>query len=169
MKEDSQVTAVMKAKEATLTNDVRWQAVMSRDEEFDGRFVFAVSSTHIYCKPSCPSRRPQRDRVTFFSLPREAEAAGFRACLRCRPSQLVDPQIKLVQQVCRYLESSDSESTKLSDLAKRFGVSPFHLQRTFKSIVGLTPRQFVTARRFVTFKSRVREGQTVTNAMYDAG
>ena len=148
-----------------------WQAVVARDQRYDGQFVFAVSSTHIYCRPSCPSRRPNRERVRFFSLPEAAEQAGFRACLRCEPknARVLDPQIEMVQTVCRYLDSTDSESAKLSDLAMKTGVSAFHLQRTFKNIMGISPRQYLAAKRFGNFKTLIREGESVTNALYDSG
>jgi AraC family transcriptional regulator of adaptative response/methylated-DNA-[protein]-cysteine methyltransferase len=148
-----------------------WQAVLARDARYDGQFVFAVSSTHVYCRPSCPSRRPHRERVTFFSLPEAAEQGGFRACLRCQPkrARVLDPQIEMVQTVCRYLDSTESDAVKLADLASKTGVSVFHLQRTFKSIMGISPRQYLAARRFGKFKSRVKEGESVTNALYDSG
>ena len=151
--------------------DERWQAVLSRDARYDGQFVFAVSSTHIYCRPSCPSRRPHRDRVRFFSIPEAAEQAGFRACLRCEPkrARVLDPQIEMVQNVCRYLDATDSDEVKLSDMAMKAGVSIFHLQRTFKNIIGVSPRQYLAGRRFGNFKSRVRKGSSVTNALYDSG
>lgn len=168
-----QVKAAMKVEtgDLRLTDDECWQAVLSKDASLDGQFVFAVASTRIYCRPSCPSRRPRRDRVTFFATPQVAESEGFRACLRCRPNQLriTYPQLDMVQQVCSYLQSDGDEPTKLSDLAKRFGVSPFHLQRTFKSVLGISPRQYAAAHRFGSFKSRVRSGETVTTAMYDSG
>jgi AraC family transcriptional regulator, regulatory protein of adaptative response / methylated-DNA-[protein]-cysteine methyltransferase len=152
-------------------DDELWRAVVAKDSRYDGRFVFAVSSTHIYCRPSCPSRRPHRERVSFFSLPEAAERAGFRACLRCQPkrARVLDPQIELVQKICRYLDSSESDALKLSDLAAQTGISVFHLQRTFKSIMGISPRQYLAAKRFRNFKSRVREGESVTQALYDAG
>jgi len=109
--------------------------------------------------------------VNFFPLPEAAEQAGFRACLRCQPkrARVVDAQIDLVQRACRFLNSSDSETVKLADLARHVGVSTFHLQRTFKSIMGISPRQYLAAQRFANFKTRVKEGETVTNALYDAG
>jgi AraC family transcriptional regulator of adaptative response/methylated-DNA-[protein]-cysteine methyltransferase len=153
-------------------NDQLWQAVVTRDARFDGQFVFAVSSTKIYCRPSCPSRRPNRTRVSFFNKPELAERAGYRACLRCKPQQLgaIDPQLQLVQRACRLLDEADEgETLKLAELAARVGVSSFHLQRTFKRVMGISPRQYVTARRFGNFKQLVREGESVTNALYDSG
>src|SRR5215207_1433924 len=106
-----------------------WQAVVSKDARFDGQFVFAVSSTGIYCRPSCPSRRAHRERVKFFDLPEGAEQAGFRACLRCQPqrARILNPQMDLVQRVCRSLNSTESEKVQLAELAAHAGVSAFHL------------------------------------------
>jgi AraC family transcriptional regulator of adaptative response/methylated-DNA-[protein]-cysteine methyltransferase len=153
-------------------NDRLWQAVIARDARFDGQFVFAVSSTKIYCRPSCPSRRPQRERVSFFNKPEAAEEAGFRACLRCQPrsDRVVDPQLELVQRACRLLDDAgEGDRVKLAELAGRLGISAFYLQRTFKRVMGISPRQYVTARRFGNFKQLVREGESVTNALYDSG
>lgn len=166
------MTLTMKAPiDDQIRNEQHWQAVVSKDPRFDGQFVFAVTTTGVYCRPSCGSRRPLRKHVVFFFLPQEAESAGFRACLRCRPKQVNarTPQIEMVQEVCRYLDSAGAEGARLSDLAQRVGVSAFHLQRTFKSIMGITPRQYAAGRRFGSFKTRVRAGETVTNAMYDSG
>jgi AraC family transcriptional regulator of adaptative response/methylated-DNA-[protein]-cysteine methyltransferase len=160
------------AKLQVMSDEQLWQAVMSKDASFDGQFVFAVSSTKVYCRPSCPSRRPRRERVSFFARPAVAEAAGFRACLRCQPqsSRVVDPQLELVQRVCQLLDAaSEGETIKLSELAARVGVSAFHLQRTFKRVMGISPRQYATARRFGNFKQLVRDGESVTSALYDSG
>ena len=152
-------------------SDELWQAVIAKDARYDGQFVFAVSSTHIYCRPSCPSRRPHRERVSFYSLPEAAEQAGFRACLRCHPkrARILDPQIALVQSVCRQLDHAEAENVTLGALAEEMGVSVFHLQRTFKSVMGISPRQYLMSKRFGDFKSRVRKGDSVTSALYDAG
>ena len=153
------------------TDEKMWQAVAAKDSRFDGQFVFAVTSTKIYCRPSCPSRRPRRERVQFFDVPDAAEQAGFRACLRCEPrhTRVLDPKTALVQRVCRFLDASQTETVKLADLAAHAGVSAFHLQRTFKRIMGISPRQYLTARRFGNFKTLVREGEPVTQALYDSG
>ena len=120
------------------SHESEWQAVLTKDCRFDGQFVFAVSSTGIYCRPSCPSRRPHRDRVSFFPLPEAAEQAGFRACLRCHPRdvRVVDPQVEMTREVCRLIEESDGEPVTLAALSAKTGVSSFHLQRTFKSVMG---------------------------------
>jgi AraC family transcriptional regulator, regulatory protein of adaptative response / methylated-DNA-[protein]-cysteine methyltransferase len=154
-----------------MNDNQLWQAVLAKDARFDGQFVFAVSSTGIYCRPSCPSRRAQRDRVKFFDLPEAAEQAGFRACLRCEPrrARVLDPQTELVQLVCRLVDSSDSETLKLAELAAHAGVSVFHLQRTFKRVMGISPRQYLAARRIGNFKELVRKGDSVTSALYESG
>lgn len=148
-----------------------WNALMAKDAQFDGRFVFAVRSTKIYCRPSCPSRRPRRDRVSFFPLPQAAEHAGFRACRRCHPQQArpVDPHIEMVQRACRLIEEEEDGTMNLETLGSRLGLSSFHLQRTFKNIMGITPREYAEACRTNRFKTKVRSGETVTTAMYDAG
>ena len=154
-----------------LKDDQLWQAVMAKDARFDRQFVFAVSSTGVYCRPSCPSRRAHRERVKFFELPEAAEQAGFRACLRCQPrrARILDPQIELVQRVCRLLNANESESLKLPELASHAGVSQFHLQRTFKRVMGISPRQYLAARKIDNFKTLVRKGETVTNSLYESG
>ncbi len=148
-----------------------WDAVAARDSRFDGRFVFAVSSTKIYCRPSCPARRPRRDRVSFFLLPEAAEQAGFRACLRCHPRKVrvADPQVEMTQQVCRLIENNQGEALTLAALSEQVGVSSFHLQRTFKNIMGITPSQYAEASRISRFKQGVRAGDGITSAIYDAG
>jgi len=152
-------------------HDTFWDVVLARDSRFDGRFVFAVHSTKIFCRPSCPARRPRRDRVAFFPLPEAAAQAGFRACKRCLPQQasVVDPQVGMVQRVCRLLERNPDETLSLENLGNDVGLSPFHVQRTFKNLMGITPREYAEAIRTDRFKSRVRGGASVTNSMYDAG
>jgi AraC family transcriptional regulator of adaptative response/methylated-DNA-[protein]-cysteine methyltransferase len=155
-----------------MNEEELWRAVLAKDSQSDGEFVFAVSSTKIYCRPSCPSRRPRRDRVTFFNLPEAAEASGFRACLRCHPKDnaTTNPQVEMVRRACALIEELQKEgSVDLTTLGTRLGVSSFHLQRTFKSIMGVTPRQYAEARRISGFKASVREGDSITAAMYDAG
>lgn len=153
------------------TDTGRWDAVAARDAAHDGSFVFAVTSTGIYCRPSCPSRRPRRDRVRFFTLPEQAREAGFRACRRCHPDTVaVAPEIALVRRVCDALSGDDPEGeTTLAALGESLGVSPFHLQRTFKRVMGITPRQYADATRVRRFKAGLRAGDGVTDALYDAG
>src|SRR5690349_4831794 len=130
-----------------------WQAVAARDARFDGSFVYAVRSTGIYCRPSCPSRRPRRPHVAFFPLPEAAERAGFRSCLRCRPRtvRLRDPQAERVQKVCRYIAEHLEEPLTLARLGRFAGSAPHHLQRTFKHLMGITPRAYADALRLGVF------------------
>lgn len=145
----------------------KWQQVMSRDARQDGRFVFAVRTTGVYCRPSCPSRRPRRDSVEFFTNPNDAERAGYRACLRCKPTE-VSSQAQYIMRARQLLDSADGVMT-LADLSKRVGLSPFHLQRLFKRATGLSPRDYQSARRMQQVKSGLRHGNDVTTALYDAG
>ena len=147
-----------------------WQAVTERDSQFDGLFVTAVLTTGIYCRPSCPARHPKRHNVTFYADPGEAEHRGFRACKRCKPQEVrVDSQLVLVRQVCEILDESDVEQVTLEQLGDRLGVSPHHLQRTFKRIMGISPRQYGEARRVDRVKQNLRGGSDVTTALYEAG
>lgn len=152
-------------------DESHWQAVITKDARFDGQFVFAVSSTGIYCRPSCGSRRPRREHVSFFQLPAQAEQAGFRACRRCHPraARLVDPQVKMAERVCRLIEEAEGESVTLAALSEQLGVSSFHLQRTFKNVMGISPRHYAETWRVNKFKQGVRKGEAVTSAIYDAG
>lgn len=167
MTQDKQALAEM----LEIDVEIRWQAVQARDAKFNGIFVYGVSSTRIYCKPSCPSRKPRREHVSFFASPGEAEAAGFRACRRCNPQDVAsrDAQTEMVIRACRLIEEGRDDSLPLKELGTRLGVSPHHLQRTFKRITGVTPRQYAAAHRLEQFKTHIRKGEAVTNAMYDAG
>jgi AraC family transcriptional regulator of adaptative response/methylated-DNA-[protein]-cysteine methyltransferase len=150
--------------------DRRWQAVLGRDSSLDGAFVFGVSSTGIFCRPSCPAKRPRRENVSFFDHALEAEQAGYRACLRCRP-QAVDgnPQSTMVRAMCRYIERHIEDRLTLSLLAKEFRRSPFHLQRTFKAMLGVSPRAYIDACRLRQVKQNLQAGHSVTAALYAAG
>ena len=140
---------------------------MARDARQDGRFVFAVRTTGVYCRPSCPSRRPRRDSVEFFADPREAERAGYRACLRCKPTE-ISAQAQYVLRARQLLDNAEGVVT-LAQLSKRVGLSPFHLQRLFKRATGLSPREYQSARRMQHVKTELRKGEDVTTALYDAG
>ncbi|HTZ96864.1 MAG TPA: bifunctional DNA-binding transcriptional regulator/O6-methylguanine-DNA methyltransferase Ada [Terriglobales bacterium] len=146
-----------------------WDAVQARDARQDGKFVFAVSSTGVYCRPSCPSRRPRRENVSFFLQPAEAELAGFRACLRCRPKSAANSQSSTIKAICRYIEQHLDEPLTLSRLGREFHQSPFHLQRSFKAVLGITPKAYADSCRMNQLKSHLRAGHSVTRALYDAG
>ena len=152
------------------TAALRWEQVLGRDRRGDGTFVYAVSSTGIYCRPSCASRRPRRDRVVFFDTPAEAAEAGYRACRRCHPDEVTapDPWVDKVRRACVYLANVDGH-VSLAKLATRLGGSPYHLQRSFKRVVGVSPREYADACRLQKMKRGLRAGARVTDAMLDAG
>jgi AraC family transcriptional regulator, regulatory protein of adaptative response / methylated-DNA-[protein]-cysteine methyltransferase len=155
---------------ASSADDQRWGAIVTRDSAHNGEFVFAVSTTGVYCRPSCPARRPRRENVQFFSHPQQAEQAGYRACLRCRPKSLSgDPQSDGVKEICRYIEQHLDEPITLHGLGKAFHQSPFHLQRRFKAALGITPREYADSCRLRLLKRNLQAGDNVTRAMYDAG
>ena len=150
-----------------------WQQVLERDARADGQFFYAVKSTRIYCKPSCPSRRPMRKNVTFFATTEAARAAGYRACLRCEPDRTAprpDPQAEAIAQVAEYLKTQGGERTRLKDLAKVTGVGKFTILRGFKRVLGVTPGEYGRAQKVAAFKTKVREPKvSVTEAIYEAG
>ncbi|HLW36829.1 MAG TPA: bifunctional DNA-binding transcriptional regulator/O6-methylguanine-DNA methyltransferase Ada [Candidatus Eremiobacteraceae bacterium] len=152
-----------------VETDARWQAFMARDKNADGRFVVGVHSTKIYCRPSCPARHPKPQNVTFFPSAGEARARGYRACLRCQPDQPAAKSRELVQRVCRYIDEHDEATPDLRTLGRHAGVSPSHLQRVFKALIGITPKEYSVARRMQRLKQRLKKGEAVTSALYAAG
>ncbi len=151
---------------------IYWNAVLERDAAYDGQFVFAVRTTGVYCRPTCPSRRPFRENVEFFQSCAAAQVAGYRACRRCHPDATAqaEPQLPLIVAVCRYLEAEHDSIPTLAALGARFAVSPYHLQRTFKRIVGVSPRQYADAYRQQRLKAFLKaDDHTVTDALYAAG
>lgn len=151
----------------TPQDEARWQAVLSRDGSQDGQFYYGVRSTGIYCRPSCPSRRPRRENVRFFDDPGGAQAAGFRPCLRCKPGE-VAPRHRAVLHVQHLLDTVEP-TPSLAQLAGAVGLSPFHLQRVFKAGTGVSPKQYALARRGERVRRELREGASVTAALYGAG
>jgi AraC family transcriptional regulator of adaptative response/methylated-DNA-[protein]-cysteine methyltransferase len=156
-------------KRMPASDDQAWQAVADRDRTLDGAFVYAVRTTGIYCRPSCPARRPRRKNVVFFAVAAEAERAGFRACARCGPRSPLDASEETVRRALAYLDGRLDERVTLRELAAHVGRSPFHLQRTFSRLMGLSPRAYQDARRLAGFKARVRDGGSVAQATYQAG
>jgi len=160
---------------ATLSDRVdavdAWTAVVGRDRRFDGRFVYAVRTTGVYCRPSCPSRRPAAANVVFFDDPSGAERAGFRACKRCRPRAAgeLGGTAAAVRRTAAFIDAHVDERMTLSRLAREAGMSPFHLQRVFRRELGVTPREYQQARRLDRLRSQLRRGETVSRATYDAG
>jgi AraC family transcriptional regulator of adaptative response/methylated-DNA-[protein]-cysteine methyltransferase len=147
-----------------------WDAVASRDRNMDGVFVYAVLTTGVYCRPSCPSRRPKPQNVVFFLSREAAQHAGFRACKRCKPdAPASNPNTDLVEKVCRYIDAHPDGPATLEALSRAIGLSTFHLQRTFKVLTGITPRAYADARRLQALKAGLRDGHSVTRSLYDAG
>ncbi len=148
-----------------------WQQVLARDARADGQFVYAVKSTGIYCRPSCPSRRPERKNVSFFPSPAQAEAAGFRACLRCEPSRITpkaDPQAAAVGRAAELL--AEGKRASLEDLAAAAGLGKFALQRGFKRVLGVTPGEFAREARKKRLHTELKKPERkVTDAIYEAG
>ena len=150
-------------------SEIRWNAVEGRDAAQDGEFVYGVTTTGVYCKPSCSSRQPLRTNVRFFATPDEAEAAGFRSCLRCRPREASHASDVSVERARDFLDQHADRAVSLHELARHVKLSPSHLQRSFKRATGLSPKQYQDARRVKEFKSRLRAGDTVSRATYEAG
>lgn len=155
----------------TTQNDPRWQAVVARDGSQDGKFVYSVQSTGVYCRPSCAARLAKPENVRFHATCEAAERAGFRPCKRCKPNQpsLSQQHAETIAQICRYLENTDA-TPSLAELSCQAGLSPHHFHRTFKAITGVTPRAYAQAHR----ASRMQQALTqtdasVTSAIHDAG
>ena len=154
------------------TDTVRWDAVTARDPRAEGAFLYAVRTTGVYCRPTCHSRLPRRENVSFYTSPADAERAGFRACKRCAPQDELPATLHAdaIARACRRIEQSDTPPA-LAELAAEAGLSPFHFQRVFKRIAGLSPKQYAIAHR----ERRLRDTLeavgpvTVTTAVYDAG
>jgi AraC family transcriptional regulator of adaptative response/methylated-DNA-[protein]-cysteine methyltransferase len=155
---------------AYTTDDQRWAAVCAREHAADGAFYYSVRSTGVYCRPSCPSRTPRRANVAFHASCLDAEAAGFRPCLRCRPTEppLVERQAEAVARACRLIEASD-EAPDLASLAEACGMSRFYFHRIFKAHTGITPKAYASARRAGRVQRTLALAPTVTEAVFDAG
>jgi AraC family transcriptional regulator, regulatory protein of adaptative response / methylated-DNA-[protein]-cysteine methyltransferase len=151
--------------------DLLWEACLRRDAAYDGRFVIGVRTTGIYCRPSCPARKPLRKNIEFFSAPHLAREAGFRACKRCHPDRvaMLDAAAERVLSICHYIRSTRLEQLTLARLGKRFSLSPAHLQRVFKQYVGISPLEYLEACRMDQLKLALRGGVSVTDAIYEAG
>ncbi len=153
-------------------NSREWQAIVERDARFDGVVYYGVHTTGIYCKPTCAARKPRPENVQLFFAAAEAERAGFRACKRCRPEMVGagDAQLELVRTVCRYIEKNIDGSLSLRELGSKTALNPTHLQKVFKKVTGISPRQYIDARRLAAFKVELRvKGRDVTDATYEVG
>lgn len=156
--------------DATATDDARWAAVLRRDRAMDGTFVLAVKTTGIYCRPICSARQPLRKNVRFFADPAEAEAAGFRACKRCRPNAASPEQANadLIARAIRIISSADT-APQLDTISSQLGLSPFHFHRIFRAATGITPKAYFNAGRARRLRDQIDQGETVTSAIYGAG
>ena len=152
---------------AAIDDETAWAAFEARDRQFDGRVIGAVLTTGIYCKPSCPARRPKRENVRFFPDATSAKAAGFRACMRCLPDD-VGRDRQAVDRALRLIVDADEPPT-LDALAEAVDYSPSHFQRVFKREVGVSPAAYARARRARRVEAAVRDAPRLTDAIYDAG
>jgi AraC family transcriptional regulator of adaptative response/methylated-DNA-[protein]-cysteine methyltransferase len=153
---------------AFSSDESRWQAVVDRDSHADGAFFFAVRTTGVFCRPSCASRAPRRENVEFFSTTSAAERAGYRPCKRCQPTSL-PRELAIVERACKALDAEPQQRMTLAQLSDAVHVSPFHLQRLFTRVVGVSPRQYQAARRAEALRSGLQRGENVTRATHDAG
>ncbi|MBI2648546.1 MAG: bifunctional DNA-binding transcriptional regulator/O6-methylguanine-DNA methyltransferase Ada [Thaumarchaeota archaeon] len=156
---------------AQISAEELWCAVKTRDGSYNGRFVFGALSTKIYCRPSCPSKRPSREGVVFFAGPRAAEVAGFRACLRCRPRDEAAPPSnrRIVEAACAFIERNLDGKVTLRVIGEHVAISPFYLQRIFKRIVGITPRQYAEKAKLDRAKLLLKRGESVRRSTYASG
>jgi AraC family transcriptional regulator, regulatory protein of adaptative response / methylated-DNA-[protein]-cysteine methyltransferase len=153
-----------------MDDDARWEGVLRKDTSLDGAYLFAVKTTRIYCRPSCPSRIPKRINVSFYNMAEDARKDGYRACLRCAPDGLSkrEQQTQAILHACRIIESSD-ERISLGVLAEHVGLSPHHFHRVFKEVTGVTPRDYHKARQIAQIGRSIKTNHSVTEAIYDAG
>jgi AraC family transcriptional regulator of adaptative response/methylated-DNA-[protein]-cysteine methyltransferase len=151
------------------TTDLRWRALASRDLTADGTFVYGVTSTGVYCRPSCPSRKPRPGGVLYFSGPAEAERAGYRACRRCRPQDPASPLVMKVRRARQWVDEHPGATPSLKRLARVAGTSPWHLQRSFTRLYGVSPREYAAARRVGRLKRELRAETRLAEVGYEAG
>jgi len=162
-------SALTQATPAAFTDDNdRWTAVLKRDMSADGAFFYGVRTTGVFCRPSCASRLPRRENVDFFVSVDEARAAGYRECKRCQPGGL-PRELEIVNRACAALDADPQQRLTLAQLSDAVHVSPFHLQRLFKRVVGVSPRQYQAAQRGAALRDALQRGADVTRATVDAG
>ncbi|MEH2321384.1 bifunctional DNA-binding transcriptional regulator/O6-methylguanine-DNA methyltransferase Ada [Nostoc sp.] len=161
----------MQLQQTQLLEETLWQAVLNRDSTIDGKLFYGVRSTGVYCRPICPSRRPNRHQVCFFQSAQEAEIAGFRPCKRCQPQSetVPNPGKAKVLAICRYIEAQGDRIPTLAELCSQVGMSPSYLQRIFKQIIGVSPFQYADALRSQRLKQRLQSGEEIAHAVYDTG
>jgi AraC family transcriptional regulator of adaptative response/methylated-DNA-[protein]-cysteine methyltransferase len=158
------------AESLKAAKEARWAALVARNPEADGTFFYAVRTTGVYCRPSCGARTPNRENVDFFPTAAAAKEAGFRPCRRCRPDRppLAGRHIAIVAELCRLIENAD-RIPSLGVLARHAGMSPSHLHRLFKAVVGVTPRAYANAKRRQRVRAEMVRRPTVTEAIFAAG
>ena len=153
---------------AWSTDAERWDALTQRDPHADGAFFYGVKTTGVFCRPSCASRQPRRENVDFFATADAARAAGYRECKRCQPGGL-PRELEIVNRACAALDADPQQRLTLAQLSDAVHVSPFHLQRLFKRVVGVSPRQYQAAQRGAALREALHRGTDVTRATVDAG
>jgi AraC family transcriptional regulator of adaptative response/methylated-DNA-[protein]-cysteine methyltransferase len=153
-----------------VSEAARWEAIVRRLPEADGRFFYGVSTTGIYCRPVCASRLPNRENVRFFTTGQEAENAGFRPCKRCHPQAPAeaDESLQIILQACRMIDEAERAPT-LQELAAAAGLSKYHFHRLFKKMVGVTPKQYAAEKRAQRVRAELQKESAVTDAIYNAG
>jgi AraC family transcriptional regulator of adaptative response/methylated-DNA-[protein]-cysteine methyltransferase len=163
--------AIMSGHPPIDTASRAWQAVLERDSRYDGRFVYAVRTTKVFCRPSCPSRRPVRKNVVFFPVPLEATRQGYRPCRRCRPlgESGGDAEARLVLRLCRHLEADPWGPSRLEELGRLAGMSSGRVRRLFKRATGVSPKEYADTRRLARLKAGLRRGRGVSAALFEAG
>lgn len=161
----------MQLQQTQLLEETLWKAILNRDPTIDGKLFYGVRSTGVYCRPICPSRRPNRNQVCFFQSAQEAESEGFRPCKRCQPQfeTVTDTAKSKVLATCRYIEAQVDRIPTLSELSSQVGMSPSYLQRIFKQIIGVSPFQYADALRGQQLKQRLQLGEEIAHAVYDTG
>ncbi|RVT43784.1 bifunctional transcriptional activator/DNA repair enzyme AdaA [Sphingobium algorifonticola] len=154
-----------------VIDDPRYARLSARDPAADGQFYYGVKSTGVFCRPSCPARLARPDNIVFFDTAQDAQDAGFRACLRCHPLAIDgrDPATEAMRRVAAYIDAHVDQPLSLRLLADQAGLSRFHFQRTFKAVIGVSPREYQAAARLKTFKALLRDGEDILGATFEAG
>jgi AraC family transcriptional regulator of adaptative response/methylated-DNA-[protein]-cysteine methyltransferase len=164
------VFRMMNSRPPFTTDETRWRAIVERAPEADGQFFYGVTTTGIYCRPACASRKPRRENVRFFDDQAAAEDAGYRPCKRCNPRAVgaVDPAVEAIVEACRLIDEAE-QPPSLEALAASVGLSKYHFHRLFKEIVGVTPRQYAAEKRADRVRAGLQQESAVTDAIYNAG
>lgn len=156
---------------SVIEADPRYAQVRARDKSADGHFVYAVGTTRVFCRPSCPARLAKPENMAFYATPEDARAAGFKPCKRCKPNGPGEGSnsTERMRAVAQSIAAHADQPLTLDQLSAAHGISPFHLQRTFKAVMGVSPKEYHAARRLEVFKAGLRDGGSVLNAAFNAG